>query len=223
MAYALALCVLVAALLASMPAIAKVVSAPVAFVVVMAAVVPLLVTTQRAWRRFIWNRRIVAARIRAGSAPNDADAQVDLAVLCSLAGSEEEARAAYSRARAIAPGHAQATIGLGHIAAEAGNLDEALALFTEAADRNPEMFAAHYGIGGVQRRREQYARAVLSYEKALALEPDDAFTLAELSRCHLLLGDTGRATEYFERAAGNGLRDPDLEKMIRDAAVTPET
>lgn len=219
---ALGLCVVVAGLLVSMPAIARVISAPAAFVLVMIFVVPLLVLTQKAWRRVLWNRRLASARARVSAAPGDPEAHVELGVLCSLAGNDDEARSSFEQARSLLPGHAQASIGLAHLAAENGDLDAALALFTEAAEREPELFAAHYGIGGVQQRREQYARAILAYEKALAIEPDDAFTLAELSRCHLGLGDPDKAAEYFARAAGQGLRDPDLEKMIR-AATAPES
>lgn len=219
---ALGLCAVIATLLMAMPLVMRVVPPPVAFVGVIAIVLPLLVYVQRAWTRYLWSRRLSMARARAESAGADPEPHVELGVLCSLAGTEKEARAAFERARELAPGHPQATVGLGHLAAEEGDLDRALALFTEAATAHPELFAAHYGIGGVQRRREQYARAVLAYEKALVLEPDDAFTLAELSRCHLLLGDPDKAEEYFLRAAGLGFRDPDLEKMIR-AAAAPES
>lgn len=220
---AFALCVAIAAMLSALPALGGHVPAPVAFLVVMIVVLPLLVQVQRAWTRFLWTRRLNAARLRAEAAPNDADAQVEFAVLCTLAGTEAEARAAFEKARALSPGHPQATVGLAHLAAEDGNLDLALTLFTEAAEKDPELFSAQYGIGGVQRRREQYARAILAYERALVIEPDDAFTLAELSRCHLLLGDPEKASDYFARAAGQGLRDPDLEKLIREAAASTES
>lgn len=216
---ALGVCAIIAALLMAMPLAGRLLPAPVVFVGAIALLLPLLVVVQRAWTRFLWARRLGSARIRAANAGNDPEPHVELGVLCSLAGTEKEARGAFERARELSPGHAQATVGLAHLAAEEGDLDGALALFTEAATAHPDLFAAHYGIGGVQRRREQYARAVLSYEKALAIEADDAFTLAELSRCHLLLGDAEKAEEYFLRAAGHGLRDPDLEKMIRAASA----
>lgn len=219
---ALGVCAVIAAVLMAMPVAARVIPPPVAFVVAIAILLPLLVVVQRAWTRYLWARRLAAARERAAKAGNDPEPHVELGVMCSLAGTEAEARAAFERARELAPGHAQATVGLAHLAAEGDDLDRALTLFTEAATAHPDNFAAHYGIGGVQRRREQYARAVLAYERALAIEDDDAFTLAELSRCHLLLGDADKAEEYFLRAAGLGLRDPELEKMIRAAAATPD-
>lgn len=218
---AFAVCAAIAALILAMPVGMRLLPAPVVFVGSIAILLPLLVAAQRAWTRFLWARRLAAARLRAENAGADPEPHVELGVLCSLAGTEKEARAAFERAREIKPGHAQATVGLAHLAAEEDDLDRALALFTEAAENDPALFAAQYGIGGVQRRREQYARAVLAYEKALAIEEDDAFTLAELARCHLLLGDPDKAEEYFNRAAANGLRDPDLEKMIR-AAAQPE-
>jgi len=217
---AIGVCAVIAVLLLSMPLAGRFLPAPVVFVGAIVILLPLLVVVQRAWTRFLWARRLASARARAAAAGNDPEPHVELGVLCSLAGTEAEARAAFERARELSPGHAQATVGLAHLAAEEDELDRALALFTEAAAAHPDNFAAHYGIGGVQRRREQYARAVLAYEKALGIEEDDAFTLAELSRCHLLLGDPDKAEEYFLRAAGQGVRDPELEKLIR-AALAP--
>jgi len=69
----------------------------------------------------------------------------------------------------------------------------------------------------VHRRREQYARALVAYEKALAIEEDDPYTLAEVARCHLHLGDMERADEYRMRAESLGVRDPELTRLIREA------
>ena len=215
MALALGLCVLAGLIVLSIPVAARHVSAPIAFIVGVALVIPLLIRTQRAWVKFLWARRIEAARRHAEGVTDDPEPHVELGVLCSLAGANDAARAAFERARSIRPRHPQAIVGLAHLSADDGDLDRALELFTEASESDPELFAAHYGIGGVQRRREQYARAVLSYERALALEPDDAFTLLELSRCHLLLGDPDKAEDYHARAAGLGVRDVELERMIR--------
>ena len=176
----------------------------------------MLVAAQRAWTRFLWARRTEAIRRRAAKAPpDDPEPHVELGVTLSLAGADAEAKLAFQRAREIRPDHPQATVGLAHIAAENGELDQALALFQEASEKDPTLFAAQYGIGGVQFQREQYARAIHAYERALALEPDDAFTLVSLSRCHLCLGDAAKAEEYFARAAGRGLRDPELERLIK--------
>ncbi len=213
---ALALCAAIAGLMLALPVLGKSLPAPLVFAIAVALAVPLLILVMRAWRKFLWARRLEAARQRAeAAAPGDPEPHVELGVLCSLAGAEEQARAAFERARSVQPGHPQATVGLAHLAAEDGDLDGALALFTEAAEKDPKHFAAQYGMGGVHRRREQYARAILSYEKALAIEPDDPFTLAELSRCHLLLGDPAKAEEYFERAAAGGVRDAELEELLR--------
>lgn len=215
---ALVLCGIAAAIFLAAPLLAPRFHPVLVFVVLVAIALPMLVLIQRAWTRFLWARKVDAARARVtGAAADDPEPHVELGVLLTLTGDEASARRAFERAREIRPRHAQATVGLAHLAAESDDLEGALALFQEAAETDPQLFAAHYGIGGVQLRREQYARAVHAYEKALAIEPDDAFTLAELSRCHLLLGDPTKAEDYFLRAANNGLRDPDLERAIREA------
>ena len=61
-----------------------------AFVGVIAVVLPLLVYVQRAWTRYLWARRLSVARSRAESAGTDPEPHVELGVLCSLAGTEKE-------------------------------------------------------------------------------------------------------------------------------------
>lgn len=219
---ALALCGAASAIFLAAPLVAPRFPPVLSFVALVAIAIPMLIMIQRAWAKYLWARKVDAARSRATSAPDDPDPQVELGVLLTLVGDEAGARGSFERARQISPRHAQATVGLAHLAAQDEDLDTALTLFQEAAEADPLLFAAHYGIGGVQMRREQYARAVLAYEKALAIEPDDAFTLAELSRCHLLLGDAEKAEDYFLRAARNGLRDADLERRIREASPGDE-
>ncbi len=177
--------------------------------------IPLLVAIHRGWVRFLAARRLHHARARARAHPDDASAHYELGVLCSLYGSGEESRAAFERTRELVPGHAAATVGLGHLHAEAGELDEALGLFTSAAESDPTLFSAHFGIGQVHRLREQHARAIQAYERALALEPEDPYTLHELARCHLDLGDAERATDYRDRAARLGVRDGELDRQLR--------
>jgi tetratricopeptide (TPR) repeat protein len=187
---------------------------PVLFAIALAGGIPATIAIQRGWTRYLWADRIERARRRAEAAPGDAEAAYELGVLCSMHGAVDEARAAFERARSAKPGHAPSTVGLGHLLAQQEDLDGALELFVEAAATDPGLFSAHYAIGGVHRRREQYARAIQAYDRALKIDADDAYTLAELARCYAGLGDGERAGSYLARAAEHGVRDRELEREL---------
>lgn len=190
----------------------------VLFVLSLAVGIPTIIAVQRGWTRYMWVSRIETLREKADAAPADPEPHYELGILSSAHGQMKEARAAFERARAIAPDHAGATVGLGHVFAQEGDYAQALELFQLVATKDPNSFAAHYGLGGVYVQQDQFARAIAAYEKALAVDSDDTFTLAQLARCHLVMGNAKRAEEYRIRAESLGLRDRDLERQIRDSS-----
>jgi len=183
--------------------------------------IPSVIMISRGWTRVLWADRLERARRKALAAPDNAEAQYDLGVLCALRGLESDAREAFEAAHRIDPKHAAATVGLGHLAADADDLVRALELFEAAAAQDPTLFAAHYGVAGVNMRREQFARAAAAFERALGIEPDDGYALAGLARCRLELGDLESARDLLERAAEMGVSDSDLLRDLRDAADEP--
>lgn len=178
---------------------------------------PSVVMISRGWNRVLWANRIDRARHAAAAAPDDPELAYELGVLLSLRGETEEARRAYEMARRIRPGFAPATVGLGHLCVENDDLAGALEYFQAAAEADPELFSAHYGIAGVWVRREQFARAVAAFDRALALDPDDGYVLVGLARCHFELSELERAREYLQRAGDRGVNDRELERAIEEA------
>lgn len=193
----------------------EIVPGEVLFVLSLVVGIPTIIAVQRGWTRFMWASRIERLREKVDAAPNDPEAHYELGILSAAHGQLKDARAAFERARAIAPNHAGATVGLGHVHAQENDYEEALRLFQIVATADPQSFAAHYGLGGVYVQQDQFARAIAAYEKALAVDSDDTFTLAQLARCHLVMGNPQRAEEYRVRAESLGLRDRDLERQIR--------
>lgn len=189
------------------------------WVVVFASIllgVPALLSIQRSWVKFLWARKLAQARRFAQLNQSSLEAQYELGILEATRGQIERARVAFDAALSILPSHAPSLVGHGHLAAQSGDLSQALDYFERAARIDERLFSAHFGIGTVLQAREQYARSISAFERALELDPTDGPTLAELARNHLLLGNVERAEELFEEAAACGFRDSELDRAIRD-------
>ncbi len=79
-------------------------------------------------------------------------------------------------------------------------LDLAATACERAVSVESGAFRAHYLLGVVQRLLGDFEAASVSYEEALALEPEDVPTLIRLARIELALGDTAASRELFENA-----------------------
>lgn len=180
--------------------------------------IPALISIQRSWLKFLWARKLVAARRFAADHSTSIDAQYELGILEATRGHLERARRAFDAALAILPSHAPSLVGHGHLAAQNGNLGEALEFFKRAADIDGKLFSAHFGMGTVLQAREQYARSIAAFERALEIDPTDGPTLSEIGRNHLALGDVGKAREFHQEASHCGYRDSELERALRDLA-----
>jgi tetratricopeptide (TPR) repeat protein len=179
--------------------------------------IPALISIQRAWIEFLWDRKLVAARQFARRKPWDLSAQYELGLLEASRGRNEEAQRAFEAALAIQPDHAPSLVGHGHVAAQLGDLGTALKYFKDAAGIDSDLFSAHFGMGTIYQAREQYARSIKSFKEALRVDPNDGPTLAELARCYLALGDPRQARHYHARAMASGFKDHELTRTIRDA------
>jgi tetratricopeptide (TPR) repeat protein len=80
--------------------------------------------------------------------------------------------------------------------------DEALARLADAERRYPPSPALYSLIGHLHRARESWSDAAAAYEKALALDDDDAHAHNGLAQALLRAGDHERAAEHALRAVG---------------------
>ena len=178
--------------------------------------IPALMSIQHSGIKFLGARKLVSARRYSALNVNDIDAQYELGILEATRGRMDAARQAFDAALALRPTHAPSLVGHGHLAAETGDLPMALRYFQQAAGVDAGLFSAHFGIGTVHQAREQYARSISAFEKALEIEPLDGATLAEVARNHLALGDSERAQQFLLQAEETGHRDSDLARSIEE-------
>jgi peroxiredoxin len=101
----------------------------------------------------------------------------------------------------------------GLLRAAQGNLLEATRLLTGAASLEQKKRDANEyrddppndpwpmirALGDVYLKRAEYRLAVEAYQRSLALEPNDAFSLAGLAQAHFALGDREKAGQYSSR------------------------
>ncbi len=114
----------------------------------------------------------------------------------------------------------------GLLRAAQGNVLEATRLLTEAASlEQKKRDAGEYTndppndpwpvmrvLGDVYRQHGEYRLAIEAYQRALALERNDAFSLSGLAQAHFALGDRAKAERYYGRllAVWSGA-DPELK------------
>ncbi|HUL75803.1 MAG TPA: tetratricopeptide repeat protein, partial [Vicinamibacteria bacterium] len=113
----------------------------------------------------------------------------------------ERALASLDRALALRPGSADAWRYRGSALTTLNRAEEALAAFEAALARNPMDASAQSGIGRVHFiLRGDFARAVVAYERALALNPRAGWSALQLAHCATLLRDLARAEAVSRRA-----------------------
>lgn len=177
--------------------------------------VPALLSIHAAWLRFLWAKKLYAAQRLAATKPSDVEAHYELGILAATIGRYHEAKKSFDTALRIHPKHAPSLVGHGHIAAQLNDTDRAISYFEEAASQDSKLFSAPFGLGRVHQIREQYARAIKAFEKALDIEPEDGATLAELARCYAILGDESVAESFQARAIAAGYKDEQLDQVIK--------
>jgi tetratricopeptide (TPR) repeat protein len=75
-----------------------------------------------------------------------------------------------------------------------------LGVFNRALEKNPDDLSALRSRGSTLRALELYDDALIDFERADKLEPDDAETVIEMGVCHYMLGDSEMALEFLLRA-----------------------
>jgi hypothetical protein len=108
--------------------------------------------------------------------PQDPAGFNDLGNLLMLANHRPEAEAAYRQAIALDPVRVSALFNLGLLEQEKGNLREALHNYLTLLEQEPRHAWAQYQAGAVYEALGQDSRAIKSYARAFALDPQLGFS-----------------------------------------------
>jgi Flp pilus assembly protein TadD len=106
-----------------------------------------------------------------------------------------------------------------------GDFEAARRRFLEAIEIDRGVPEAYNGVGVTYRMRNDLARALAWYKKALAVDPDFGDAYYNMACAYALEGDHGLALRYLQIAALNGYataegidQDPDLETLRAEPA-----
>jgi tetratricopeptide (TPR) repeat protein len=138
----------------------------------------------------------------------------------------EESSDVYERAAALSPSDPMLWGNLGsacrwipaRAARAAEALDRAIALMSERLERNSRDAQGWAWLSAWLANRRRDREAVAAIEKALDLAPEDVHCMATAGWVFNLLGDHGRAIEWFREAVRRGYG---VEKLRRDPELAP--
>ncbi len=114
-----------------------------------------------------------------------------------------EAIAAYRRTLLLDPTNAQAYHNLAFVYARNGDYERAVDQYQQAIERHEDEGAkaiALNGLGDVYVALDQYLDAINAYERAIAIDPEQAQSWNSIGDVHRLSGDSEAAIEAFRQA-----------------------
>lgn len=120
----------------------------------------------------------------------------------------------FNKAISANPAYSEAYTNLGNALIARKKYDEAIAAFQKAITFNSDMAEAHNNLGTAFVLADRVEDAIASLKRALEIDPDFAKAIHQLGRVHFDLGDTGKAKEYFTKAAF-GLDNPNYFEIKR--------
>jgi eukaryotic-like serine/threonine-protein kinase len=110
-----------------------------------------------------------------------------------------EGRARLGRARELDPLSPAVAVSLGVLEYYEGDDEKAAASFASVLERDPSFGLAAYFLGQVDTRRQQFAPAIASLERAKVLTGDSPEVESALGVAHALAGDSSAATRSLDR------------------------
>jgi tetratricopeptide (TPR) repeat protein len=140
------------------------------------------------------------------------DYQLNLGLAWERLGRRDDALQRYLAVLRAVPDHAVAAHRAGVVLAAMGRLDDAERGFARMAERHPA--EARHGLGLVAARRGDDARAVASFEAALAARADFGEAHRDLARAQLRRREWATAARHGERALAIDGDDADVHNDL---------
>lgn len=137
--------------------------------------------------------------------------------LSVVAESQQEAVAAFERAREIDPDEPLVHVRLGDLYHDLGRFEEARQAFLRALEIDPSLAAALYGLGRVEAETGDPQAAVARFRQVLEDHPEAGLVHYRLGQAYRALGRSEEAAEHLERRSEQGvpIEDPLLTAVRR--------
>ncbi len=174
---------------------------------------------------FLQGRYAAAAehyRQAAFAAPDNAQAQANLASALTLLGRLDEARSHYQEALRIEPAHAAANRNYGTLLAQLGDDERAIVHYRKGLAADPGNSDGHYNLGNALRRQGRFEEAARHYRSAGEIDPRRRGAHLGLALSLIKLERWRRAAEVLEAAHATFPDDHPLTKTLaRTLACSP--
>jgi tetratricopeptide (TPR) repeat protein len=130
----------------------------------------------------------------------DLDSLVLLGAIYEHAGEFSPALAVYKHAIALDPLRSDLCVRLGLCCLELGQPETALAALKDAAERDLDNYELQKVMGNAYASAQLWLEAMLAYEQASHLAPDDHALLSSLAKAARQAGEPGRAVDALQKA-----------------------
>jgi tetratricopeptide (TPR) repeat protein len=149
-----------------------------------------------------------------GFNPKDSEAAANLGFVYEEMGESDKAETAYKNSVAL-DDNANANFGLAKLYFEQKKLPEALDYAQKSIVKNSRFSAAHNLLGVILNQLGRYEEAVISFQNALKLAPDDVNLSINLGIAYVNIKDYAKAREIFEKTLPQ-VQDPSLKAKINE-------
>jgi tetratricopeptide (TPR) repeat protein len=113
----------------------------------------------------------------------------------------DQAAEAYRDALAKDPDHAESRNALATVYAAQGKSDAAIAEFQKVLQKHPTLPHVHNNLGYAQYLKQDYSAALVNFGQAIALDPANSRSFANLALVHQQLGDNDKARAASRHAS----------------------
>ena len=95
-----------------------------------------------------------------------------------------------------------------------GKVDEAVRAIQAIISDDPELVDAYFSLGNIYFKEKRYKDAIQAFGQALALKPDDSFTVINMANCMAALGRTDEAEKTILDFLAKGFEDSQLYHLL---------
>ncbi len=95
-----------------------------------------------------------------------------------------------------------------------GRADEAIPLIQGIIRQDPDIVDAYFALGNIYFRERKYEEAIREFQLALALKPDDSFSVMNIANCYVGLRRPDAAERFVLDFLKKGLKDSQLYFLL---------
>ena len=148
--------------------------------------------------------------------PSDLGVQISLGTSYLKLNRWDKAKKSFRKALALGPGSSEALAGLCETYVNSDEKDKALELIDHVRDQTADKVDLYNRVGIVYRKKGDYDRAIESYRRAIAIDPENEVLRFNVAKAYLVQGDREKATEALKRSLRIKPDFADAAKLLKE-------